>query len=219
MDFVELKANIRKTSGSGVARTLRSAGKVPGVLYGPSVDPILLSLDVKELETSLKKGKMGLSIYNLAIQNGNTTNRSAMIKELQIHPITRMFLHVDFYEIAMDRKIKVNVPLIAIGKSKGVELGGILQVIRRELEVFCLPNKIPDGFEIDITDLDIGDSVHVEDIHPDEDIEIPAEVNFRIITVIGARIDEELEEEAEEGEEGEEEGAEEGDTTESRGDE
>ncbi|MCD6273360.1 MAG: 50S ribosomal protein L25 [Deltaproteobacteria bacterium] len=214
MDFVELKANIRKTSGSGVARTLRSAGKVPGVLYGPSVDPILLSFDVKELETSLKKGKMGLSIYNLAIQNGNTTTRSAMIKELQTDSITRMFLHVDFYEIAMDRKIKVNVPLVPIGKSKGVELGGILQVIRRELEVFCLPNEVPNNIEIDVTDLEIGDSVHVENISLDGDIEISADVNFTVITVIGARVDEELEEEGEE-----EEGSEEGDASESKGDE
>jgi len=214
LDFVELKANIRKTSGSGVARTLRSAGKVPGVLYGPSVDPILLSFDVKELETSLKKGKMGLSIYNLAIQNGNTTTRSAMIKELQTDSITRMFLHVDFYEIAMDRKIKVNVPLVPIGKSKGVELGGILQVIRRELEVFCLPNEVPNNIEIDVTDLEIGDSVHVENISLDGDIEISADVNFTVITVIGARVDEELEEEGEE-----EEGSEEGDASESKGDE
>ncbi|MBL0699485.1 MAG: 50S ribosomal protein L25 [Desulfosarcina sp.] len=216
MDFVELKANIRKTSGSGVARTLRSAGKVPAVLYGPSIDPILLSLDVKEFETSLKKGKVGLSIYNLAIQNGNTTNRSVMIKELQTDPITRMFLHVDFYEITMDRKIKVHVPVIPIGKSKGVELGGILQVIRREIEVFCLPNEAPKTIEIDITDLDIGDSVHIEDISLDGDVEIPAEVNFTVITVIGARVDEELEEEAEEVEEEE---AEEGDASESKGDE
>ncbi|MBL0699521.1 MAG: 50S ribosomal protein L25 [Desulfosarcina sp.] len=218
MDFVELKANIRKTSGSAVARTLRAAGKVPAVLYGPSMDSILLSLDLQEFETSLKKGKKGLSIYNLAIQNGDAVTKSVMIKELQTDPMTRMLLHVDFYEIAMDRKIKVNIPVVPTGKSKGVELGGILQVIRRELEIFCLPNEIPDSFEIDITDLDIGDSVHVEDIHPDGDIEIPADVNFTVITVIGARIDEELEEEAEEGEEGEE-GAEEGDTAESRGDE
>jgi large subunit ribosomal protein L25 len=216
LDFVELKANIRKTSGSGAARALRAAGKVPGVLYGLSVDPILLSLDVNELEASLKKSKMGLSIYNLVIQNGNITNRSAMIKELQTDPITRAFLHVDFYEIAMDRKIKVNVPLVPIGKSKGVELGGILQVIRRELEVFCLPNEVPNSIEVDVTDLGIGDSVHVEDISLDGDIEIPAEVNFTVITVIGARVDEALEEEAEEVEE---EGAEEGEVPESKGDE
>ena len=200
MDFIELKANIRKTSGSGAARELRAAGKVPAVLYGQSIDSTLLSLDVHEFELSLKKSKRGFSLYNLSIIDGDSTPRSVMIKELQTDPVTRMLLHVDFYEIAMDRKIKVNIPVVPTGKSKGVELGGILQVIRREIEVFCLPNEIPECIEIDITDLDIGNAVHVEDISIDG-IEIPAEVNFTVITVIGAKADEEIEEEAEEGEE------------------
>ena len=214
MDFVELKANIRKTSGSGVARKLRAAGKVPAVLYGQSIDPTLLSLDIHDFELSLKKSKRGFSLYNLSILNGNSTTRPVMIKELQTNPVTRMLLHVDFYEISMDRKIKVNIPVVPTGKSKGVELGGILQVIRRELEVFCFPNEIPDCIEIDVTDLDIGNSVHIEDISLDGNIEIPAEVNFTVITVIGAKADEEIEEEAEEGEEEE---AEKGDTSESHG--
>ena len=208
MDFIELKANIRKTSGSGVARKLRAAGKVPAVLYGQSIDPTLLSLDVHDFELSLKKSKMGFSLYNLSVLNGDSITRSVMIKELQTDPVTRSLLHVDFYEISMDRKIKVNIPVVPTGKSKGVELGGILQVIRRELEIFCLPNEIPECIEIDITDLDIGNSVHVEDISLDGNIEIPAEVNFTVITVIGAKADEEIEEEVEEGEEGEEEKAE-----------
>ncbi|MBL0731854.1 MAG: 50S ribosomal protein L25 [Desulfosarcina sp.] len=208
MDFIELKANIRKTSGSGVARKLRAAGKVPAVLYGQSIDPTLLSLDVHDFELSLKKSKQGFSLYNLSVLNGDTITRSVMIKELQTDPVTRNLLHVDFYEIAMDRKIKVNIPVVPTGKSKGVELGGILQVIRRELEIFCLPNEIPDCIEIDITDLDIGNSVHVEDISLAGNIEIPADVNFTVITVIGAQAEEEIEEEAEEGEEGEEEKAE-----------
>ena len=214
MDFVELKANIRKTSGSSVARKLRAAGKVPAVLYGQSIDPTLLSLDVHDFELSLKKSKMGFSLYNLSVLNGDSITRSVMIKELQTDPVTRSLLHVDFYEISMDRKIKVNIPVVPTGKSKGVELGGILQVIRRELEVFCFPNEIPKCIEIDITDLDIGNSVHVEDISLDGNIEIPAEVNFTVITVIGAKADEEIEEEAEEGEEEE---AEKGDTSESQG--
>ena len=209
MDFIELKANIRKTSGSGVARKLRAAGKVPAVLYGQSIDPTLLSLDVHDFELSLKKSKMGFSLYNLSVLNGDSITRSVMIKELQTDPVTRSLLHVDFYEISMDRKIKVNIPVVPTGKSKGVELGGILQVIRRELEIFCLPNEIPECIEIDITDLDIGNSVHVEDISLAGNIEIPADVNFTVITVIGAKADEEeIEEEAEEGEEGEEEKAE-----------
>ncbi len=219
MDFVELKANIRQASGSGASRALRFAGRLPAVLYGPTIDPILISLDVKEFETSIKQGRVGLSIYNLSIRNGSTTTKSVMIKDLQIDPMTRAFMHVDFYEIDMDRKIKVNVPLVTTGKSKGVELGGIVQVVRRELEVFCLPNEMPDNIEIDITDLGIGDSVHVEDIHLEGNIEIPADVNFTVITVLSAKLDLLEEEEAEEGEEEDADAEEEGADSESRGDE
>ncbi len=219
MDFVELKANTRQAAGSGASRALRSAGRLPAVLYGPKIDPILISLDVKEFEASIKQRNVGLSIYNLSILNGGTTiSKPAMIKDLQIEPMTRGLMHVDFYEIDMDRKIKVNVPVATTGKSKGVELGGILQVIRRELEVLCLPNEVPDNIEIDITDLDIGDSVHVEDIHLEGNIEIPADVNFTVITVLSAKLDL-LEEEAEEGDEEGADAEEEGADSETLGDE
>ena len=134
-----------------------------------------------------------------------------MIKELQTTPVSRDYLHIDFYEVAMDRKIRVNVPVIPLGNAKGVEEGGILQVVRRDLEVLCLPTNIPEAFEIDISDLEIGDSIHVEDIPHDEDVEIPTEVNFTVITVSSPKIEEvEEPEELEEGEEVEgEEGADE----------
>ena len=134
-----------------------------------------------------------------------------MIKELQTTPVSRDFLHIDFYEVAMDRKIRVNVSVVPIGHAIGVEEGGILQVVRRELEVLCLPTNIPEAFEIDITALNIGDSIHVGDIPHDEDVEILADVNFTVITVSSPKVEEvEEPEEAEEGEEAEaEEGAEE----------
>ncbi|MDL1964377.1 MAG: 50S ribosomal protein L25, partial [Deltaproteobacteria bacterium] len=131
--------------------------------------------------------------------NGENTSRPAMIKELQIHPVSRDYLHVDFYGISMDRKISVKVPVVAKGKSQGVELGGILQIIRRELEIFCLPGEIPDAIELDVTDLDIGDSIHVKEIPLQGDIEIPADVDFTVITILAPKA--EVEEEAEEGEE------------------
>ena len=130
-----------------------------------------------------------------------------MIKDLQIHPTTHEFIHIDFYEIDMKRKINVHIPVVTKGLSKGVELGGILQIIRRELEVLCLPTNIPENIEIDVTDLDMGDSVHVLDIPVEEDIEIPADVNFTVLTVLAPKVEveeEEEEEEALEGEEGEE---------------
>jgi large subunit ribosomal protein L25 len=91
----------------------------------------------------------------------------------------------------MDQKIKVMVPVVTTGKCVGVELGGMLQIIRRELEVFCLPDQIPENITIDITDLDIGDSFHVEDLQLEGDVEIPADVNFTILTVLSPKAEEE----------------------------
>jgi large subunit ribosomal protein L25 len=123
-----------------------------------------------------------------------------MVKELQLHPVSRNFLHIDFYEVAMDRKIMVNVPITTTGKAKGVETGGILQIIRRELEVQCFPLDVPESIEIDITDLDIGDSIHVGDIALQREIEFLGEENFTVVTVVSPKIEEEEEvvEEAEE---------------------
>jgi len=88
--------------------------------------------------------------------DGGETARSAMVRELQTHPVSRDFLHIDFFEIAMDRKIRVKVPVEITGKSKGVEEGGILQIVRREVEMLCLPLRVPESIEIDISDLKKG---------------------------------------------------------------
>ena len=208
MELIELKTQMRKSSGNGPARALRRQGHIPAVLYGPGKEPILLSVEKSAFEQVLKKGKASQILLSLIIKNGRNKKRTVMIKELQTTPVSRNYLHIDFYEVAMDRKIRVNVPVVPIGQAIGVEEGGILQVVRRELEVLCLPTNIPEAFEIDITALDIGDSIHVEDIPHDEDVEIPVEVNFTVITVSSPKV--EAIEEAEEAEEGEEAEAEEG---------
>lgn len=210
LDLLELKANARTLTGKGPARRLRREGRVPAILYGPGAEPVMLSVGVSDVEHALKNSKTSQVLANLVIQNGENTVRSAMIKELQSHPLTGTFLHIDFYEIAADRKIMARVPVVAKGKSKGVELGGLLQIIRRELEVSCFPNQIPEAIEIDITDLDIGESVHVNEIALEGDVEIPTEVNFTVLTVItpkGAADDEEEGAEGEASEEAPEEAA------------
>ena len=126
---------------------------------------------------------------------------------MQKHPVSRTVLHLDLYEVSMDQKIKVMVPVVTTGKSAGVEVGGTLQIIRRELEVFCLPDQIPENITIDITALEIGDSFHVEDLPLEDTVEIPADVNFTILTILSPTAEEEEEVEGEE-EEGEEEGEE-----------
>lgn len=202
MEQIDLKAQIRKTTGNGPARALRREGKVPAVLYGPKTEPVLLSIDSKDFEKILKDSSVGSVLLNLQIQNGKAFTRSAMIKELQTHPVSGNFLHVDFYEVDMQKKITAKVQVVAKGQSKGVELGGLLQYVRRELEVLCLPTAIPEAIEVDITDLDIGDSIHLEDISLPGDIEIQADTNFTVVTVLAPKVEEEVveEEELEEGE-------------------
>jgi large subunit ribosomal protein L25 len=217
LDNIELQAKTRTATGNGPARVLRREGQIPAILYGPGTEPEMLSIGARDLENIIKEqGAVGRAIFNLTI-DGGTKAKAAMIKELQTHPVSRDILHIDFYAVAMDRKVNVNIPIVTTGKSVGVELGGMLQIIRRELEVSCLPDAIPEEITIDITDLDVGNSVHVEDISLEGDVEIPHEVNFTILTVVAptkaeeeevVEEDEELaegEEAAEEAEEGAEE--------------
>ncbi len=201
MEQLELKAKVRKTIGNGPARALRRDGKVPAVLYGPKTEPVLLSVEVRDIEQVLKSGNVGQVLLNLIIQNGQETTRPAMIKELQAHPVSGRFLHIDFYEIDLARKIRVGVPVVATGQSIGVELGGLLQIVRRELEVLCLPTQIPESIEVDVTNLDVGDSIHVEEIQVEGDVEIPADVNFTVVTILAPKVEAEPEEEEEELEE------------------
>lgn len=197
MEQLELQATLRKTVGNSPARSLRRSGQIPAVLYGRKTDPILLSVSVKSLENVLKQGNVFQIILNLVIQNGKKITKPTMIKELQTHPVTGNFIHIDFYEIDMKRQIKVMVPVVTRGQSVGVENGGMLNIVRRELELLCLPGDIPDAVEIDITELDIGDSIHIEDIPLGENIEIAVDVNFTVVTVLSPKVEEEAVEEEE----------------------
>jgi large subunit ribosomal protein L25 len=225
LEKIELQATVRKTVGNGPARVLRRAGQIPAVLYGRKTDPVLLSVNTKDLQQILKQGSFGQFILNLVIQNGKKVTKAAMIKELQTHPVSGQLIHIDFYEVDMKRKIKVMVPVVTTGQSVGVEEGGMLNIVRRELEVFCLPGDIPESFEIDISELTIGDSIHLEDvplgeseltigdsIHLEdvplgENVEVATDVNYTVVTVLSPKVEEEeeeVEEEEEELEEGEE---------------
>ena len=202
MELIEIKTKIRTTTGNGPARRLRMSGQIPAVLYGPKTESVLLSVNKSDLELLFKKGGIGQVVLNLVIQkNGETTTRPAMIKELQTHPVSRNFIHIDFYEIKMDQKITAKIPVVTTGTAKGVELGGIVQIIRRELEVECLPLEVPDSIEIDISDLDIGDSIHMGQIRIEGGIEFLEEDDYTVVTVVSPKMEEEEPEEEEEVEE------------------
>lgn len=197
METINLTAKHRSTVGNGPARALRRTGFTPAVLYGPQTEAVNLCVATSDMVKIVQRGSIAQMLLNLGIENGAATRKTAMIKELQTHPVTGEVLHVDFYEVAMDRKITVNIPVEIVGKSKGVEDGGILQIVRRELEVQCLPNQIPDVIHIDVTDVGIGDAVHVEQIQLAGEVDILAETNFTVVTVVSPAMEAEAETEEE----------------------
>ncbi len=189
MEFSELNADIRTKTGNG--RALRREGTMPVILYGPGIESVPLSVNISEFERALKtnKTRMAQTVFSLNIQNGN--KRSAMVKELQRHPLTGAFLHADFYEVAMDRKVKVKVPVTTKGVAKGIDFGGMLQVIRREVDVRCFPNEIPNNIEVDVTELNVGDAIHVKDLKPEGNVEIIEDAEFTVLTLLGKKAEKE----------------------------
>jgi len=209
LDLIKLKAQLRKTSGKGAARRLRQNKAIPGIVYGHGSEPVMLSLDAIEFDKIIREnGSTGL-FFNLKIEGGK--NKTVMLKEMQMDTFSLNYLHIDLHEIDMDTTVTISIPVEAVGQSKGVEEGGVLQMIRRELDVVCKPADTPDRIQIDISDLGIGDSVHVEEIDLGDNVEIPFDVDFTVIA-IGAPTEEE--EEIEEDEDLLEEGETEGETDE-----
>jgi large subunit ribosomal protein L25 len=200
LDLINFNVKPRTTKGDGPARTLRREGFAPAVLYGSNTDPVMLSVNSHDLELLLKTASIGQTLLSVQIE-GFEAPKPAIIKELQRNVLTGEILHVDFYEVDMNRKIRVQIPIATTGKCQGVEMGGMLQIVRRDVEVLCYPNQIPDEIVVDITAVDVGESVHVEDLPLAEGLEIPHETNFTLLTVLAAKAAEEEVVEEEEGEE------------------
>ncbi|MBF0100136.1 MAG: 50S ribosomal protein L25 [Desulfobacterales bacterium] len=187
MEFITLTSTVREKKGKGPARCARSDGKIPAVLYGPQMESNSLMIDSKEFETVCKQLHAANIFVKLQVTNPSnetTSDCPVLIKEIQKNPLTNKVIHVDFYAISMDRRISIRVPVVPVGKAKGTELGGLLQIIRRHLEIKCKPMHAPQRIEIDVNSLDIGDAIHVEDIVLSEGVEIPHDVNFTVITIV-----------------------------------
>jgi large subunit ribosomal protein L25 len=211
MATLALTAQSRKETGKGVARSLRRQAKIPAVFYGPEISPVPLALDTRELERVITSGAGENVLIDLKIENGEEAQtHRVMVREIQLDPVDHVILHADFYAISMDKKIALEVPITLTGEPVGVDEGGILQQVRRSLEISCLPDVIPEALELDVSDLAIGDSLHVSDLGIPEGIEILAEESLTVATVVPPTKpkEEEIELEIlEEGEEVEEEAA------------
>ncbi|MDE2720402.1 50S ribosomal protein L25/general stress protein Ctc [Candidatus Palauibacter polyketidifaciens] len=206
-ESVRLTARARTTSGKGAARQLRRSGELPAVVYGRRDETESLALDTHELTRLLSRIHAATTVIDLEIDGSKP--RPVLIREIQRHPYRPQLLHVDFFEIRADVKIRVQVPVHLVETPAGVEMGGMLQFLRHELEVECLPNEIPSGFEVDVSALEIGDSLHVSDVDAGG-VAILEDEAVTICTVVPPaleeeeEVDEELDEEVEgEGEEAE----------------
>lgn len=217
MDQPVLAARVRKSKGKGAARRLRRDNQVPAIFYGPKTEPVMLAVDYPELNRIMKHSSGDNVIIDLQFQSDQgAETRKVMLKELLLDPIKNTCLHADFYEISMDKKITVNVPIRLLNTPEGVvSQGGVLQHIRRELTISCLPDKIVDFFELDVSALEIGDSLHIRDIEVPEGITFVDEEHLTVAIVAAPTVqeEEEEEEELEEGVEGEEGATEEGAAT------
>jgi large subunit ribosomal protein L25 len=189
LETLEIQANARAVGSKNQARRLRRSGKIPAVLYGPKTPSVALELDKKDFSARVALAE-GSHLVRLKSSVPALAEKVALVKEMQFHPISGDVTHADLYEVDLAARIQVQVPLRFVGKAAGVTRGGILQPIVREIEVECLPLDIPAFFNVDVSALDIGDSIHVEEIQMPEGVISVFESNFAVVTVVTPTVEE-----------------------------
>ena len=189
-----LEAHARDTFGKNEARRTRREGRVPAVLYGaataagasgPTATPI--AVDPKALLRILRSGANTL----ISLKMGGGVESKVLVKEYQLDPITHAVLHADFYQVAMDRAIRVTIPVSIKGEPKGVkQQGGVLEFVRREIEVECLPGDIPDHVDVDVSELMVNQGIRVRDIPTSPKWKPVSELDMMLVHVIMPKVEE-----------------------------
>ncbi|WP_438024110.1 50S ribosomal protein L25/general stress protein Ctc [Sorangium sp. So ce233] len=156
MEIIKLNATRREESGKSASSRLRRAGQIPAIAYGRELAPISVAVSPKALLQVLGSDHGKNSVVELAVENGETL--TVMVRDYDYHPVSRELVHADFIQVKLDQPVDVHIPFRCVGKPKGVVTGGVLQQIFRTIPVRCLPEKIPSFIEIDVTELDMGES-------------------------------------------------------------
>lgn len=189
METLEIRVDARDKKRKRDAKRLLRSGKIPGILYGPKTQAIALALDKREFSSRVADLE-GSHLVRLKSESSELADKVALVKDMQHHPISGDVIHTDLYEVDLTARITVNVPLHFIGKAEGVVRGGILQPIVREIEVECLPLDIPAFFDVDVSALDIGDSVHIEELTMPEGVTAVFESNLALVAVVPPTVEE-----------------------------
>ena len=196
---VKLKAEKRTVVGRNAIKKIKSQGLVPGVIYGSQAEPLPLQVEARALTNVLAHALSEHVLVELEIADGSqSTNRLALIQEVQHHPLRPELLHVDFHAVSATEKITSEVPIEAVGDALGVRtFGGLLEHSLRTLEVECFPQDLPEIVRIDVTNLNIGESLHVRDIPLPSGVEALTDADLTVVSVVASRVGEEVTEAAE----------------------
>jgi len=168
--------------GKGVSRRIRKGDKIPAVLYGKSVKPIPIIVDRAPIEKIIKGSDTVNAMIDMTVAGGDSG--LAVIRDYQADPIKRKLYHVDFQAVGMADRIAVEIPIEVTGTSIGVKEGGVLELQRRSLHVKAIPDKIPACITLDISALDIGDSIHADEVVLPDDVEFLHKRNYTVISVV-----------------------------------
>ncbi|HJN43255.1 MAG: 50S ribosomal protein L25 [Acidobacteria bacterium] len=197
-----LQSETRSERGKNLARRLRRNGRLPGVVYGDSGgkagrDAVAVSVDPATVSQILHSDSGVNTLIGLTIDSGKPNQ--VLIKDFQLHPVTRELLHVDFFRVAMDRVITVTVPFVLKGEAEGVKMqGGLIAFEQREFAVECLPTEIPEHVEVDVSSLMIGQGVRVRDVIEGVAWKPVTDIDTLIVHVVAPKVEEEPEAEEEE---------------------
>ena len=164
MSETALIVESRASTGKGAARKLRAAGRIPAVLYGQGKGSVPLTIDPRALEKVLRSGGANTLLDITVEGRPELGSPVALVKELQRHPIRGTIVHADLYQVDLTRTVEVEVPVHLVGKAKGLDFGGILEHSLREIALECLPRSIPAAIEVDISNMELGDVIHVRDL-------------------------------------------------------
>jgi large subunit ribosomal protein L25 len=187
MAEVTLEVTHRERSGKEYAKKLRQNNQIPAVVYGGHKEPVAITVERKAVSDLIQKSEHGIRSIFLLKMAGTDQQRHAMIRDMQMDPISRRMTHIDFVRVVMDEVIRVTVPVLLTGSSIGVKEGGILDWQMRELHVECLPNAIPDKIEVDITELGVHQQVRISDLKLSEGVKINEDPHRVIVGVTTAR--------------------------------
>jgi len=192
---VKLQAKKREAAGGGAAKRLRRDGIVPAVIYGATQDNYSIQVDAREFGSLLKQTSAENFLVDLQIEGAKEKTKLAMVQDMQQDPISGAIVHVDFHAVNENQPITATVPIELVGEAEGVKEGGLLDHQLHSIEVHCLPSALPEGFEADVTNLKVGEALHISDLNVPEGVEFTLDGDVVIAIIAEPRLVEEEDEE------------------------